>query len=214
MGLERFRLDGRIAVVTGAGRGPGFAIAEALIQAGAKVKIAEVRADLGCEAERRLGPNARFVPLDVTDSAPVAAAARDLMVEEGKIDILVNNAGFNIVSDALDTTDEIWRRQIAGNLDGVFFCSREFARYMVERRSGSIVNMSSIAGLVVVKPQNHIGYNTAKAGVIQVSRTLSAGWASKGVRVNTICPDMSPRRCSRQWATISKGGPPESLWGE
>jgi NAD(P)-dependent dehydrogenase (short-subunit alcohol dehydrogenase family) len=85
-------------------------------------------------------------------------------------------------------TNEIWRAQMAVNLDAVFYCCREFGRQMVERGRGSIVNMSSIAGLIDIRPQNHIAYSTAKAGVIQLSKVLASEWARHNVRVNAIAP--------------------------
>jgi NAD(P)-dependent dehydrogenase (short-subunit alcohol dehydrogenase family) len=137
---------------------------------------------------KKLGKQTRFIPLDVTDPSQVTNVAARIEEEHGGLDVLVNNAGACIDSPAIQTTDEIWRSQLAVNLDGVFYCCREFGRRMVERRRGSIVNLSSIAGLIDIRPQNHIAYSTAKAGVIQLSRVLASEWAPHNVRINAIAP--------------------------
>ncbi len=108
--------------------------------------------------------------------------------EHGAPHILVNNAGIRLNADALDTTDEIWRRQMSINLDGLFYCCREFGRAMVRERRGAVVNISSIAGVVAIRPQHHIAYSALKAAVAQVSRVLASEWARAGVRVNAIGP--------------------------
>jgi NAD(P)-dependent dehydrogenase (short-subunit alcohol dehydrogenase family) len=188
MPLERFRLDGQTALVTGAGRGIGLAIAETLIDAGANVVVADIDITSGSAAAERLGKRARFLQLDVTNADQVAKVAETVRRDHGGLDVLINNAGVCVDSPAIDTTDEIWRSQFAVNLDGVFYCCREFGRQMLERERGSIVNMSSIAGLVDIRPQNHIAYSTAKAGVIQLSKVLASEWAPHRVRVNAIAP--------------------------
>jgi NAD(P)-dependent dehydrogenase (short-subunit alcohol dehydrogenase family) len=184
----RVRLDGRTALVTGAGRGIGLAIAETLIEAGANVIVADIDTKSGSAAAEQLGNQARFLRLDVTDPNQVAQAAQTIKADHGGLDVLINNAGVCVDSPAEETTNEIWRSQLAVNLDGVFYCCREFGRQMIERGHGSIVNMSSIAGLIDIRPQNHIAYSTAKAGVIQLSKVLASEWARHNVRVNAIAP--------------------------
>jgi NAD(P)-dependent dehydrogenase (short-subunit alcohol dehydrogenase family) len=188
MVLDKFSLKDRVAVVTGGGRGIGYAVAEAFIQAGAKTIIAEVNAGLGEAAVRKLGDRAEFVALDVARSDQVKQVAAEVLQQHGQVDVLVNNAGICLNAGALDTTDDIWHRQLQVNLDGVFFCCREFGRDMVRRRRGSIINLSSIAAVVDVRPQNHIAYSASKAAVAQVSRVLASEWAGSGVRVNAIGP--------------------------
>jgi NAD(P)-dependent dehydrogenase (short-subunit alcohol dehydrogenase family) len=185
---DQFRLDGRVAVVTGAGRGIGLAIAETFVAAGARTIVAEIDPSLGRAAVERLGSLAELAELDVARSAAVKQVADDLVARHGRVDVLVNNAGICLTSDALDTTDELWRQQMSVNLDGVFFCCREFGRHMVRARRGSIVNVSSIAGVIDVRPQKHVGYDTSKAGVIQIARALASEWAPYGIRVNAIAP--------------------------
>jgi NAD(P)-dependent dehydrogenase (short-subunit alcohol dehydrogenase family) len=188
MAIDRSRLDGRVAVVTGAGRGIGYEIAGALAGAGASVVIAELDPALGEAAASKLGGAASFTRIDVADSASVDAAAAAIHEQRGRIDILVNNAGICINASAVETTDAIWRRQLGVNLDGVFFCCRAFGRFMVEARRGAIVNISSIAGVIDVWPQRHIAYSVSKAGVTQISRVLASEWAQHNVRVNAIAP--------------------------
>jgi len=152
------------------------------------VIVADVDPKLGSAAVQTLGKQARFFALDVTDPGGVAKAAAAVNAEHRGLDVLINNAGVCIDSPAIEMTNEIWRAQMAVNLDAVFYCCREFGRQMVERGRGSIVNMSSIAGLIDIRPQNHIAYSTAKAGVIQLSKVLASEWARHNVRVNAIAP--------------------------
>jgi NAD(P)-dependent dehydrogenase (short-subunit alcohol dehydrogenase family) len=188
MALERFRLDGQTALVTGGGRGIGLAIAETLLEAGATVIVADIDPKSGAAVAGKLGEQARFLQLDVTHPDQVAKVAEKIGEDHGGLDVLINNAGVCVDAPATETTNEIWRTQLAVNLDGVFYCCREFGRRMVERGRGSIVNMSSIAGLIDIRPQNHIAYSTAKAGVIQLSKVLASEWARHNVRVNAIAP--------------------------
>jgi NAD(P)-dependent dehydrogenase (short-subunit alcohol dehydrogenase family) len=188
MNLDKFRLDGRIAVITGGGRGIGLAISRAFVEAGAQVIVAGLDVKNGAAAVERLGKAAEFVRLDVADSAGVDAAAAAIIQKHGKVDILINNAGICINADALDTSDEVWRRQMAVNLDGVFYCCRAFGRHMMKRASGSIVNISSTAGVIDVRPQHHIAYSASKAGVSQISRVLASELARHGIRVNAVLP--------------------------
>jgi NAD(P)-dependent dehydrogenase (short-subunit alcohol dehydrogenase family) len=190
--LDKFRLDGRIAVVTGGGQGIGFACAQALAEAGAKVVIAELMVDRVASATaelQKMGLDVSGVELDVTKSSDVDAAAARIERERGPVDILVNNAGV-ARSDvrAEDTTDEHWRFHMEVNLDGVFWCCRAFGRRMLERRRGSIVNIGSMSGVIVNKPQPQAFYNASKAAVHQLTKSLAAEWAGRAVRVNAVAP--------------------------
>jgi NAD(P)-dependent dehydrogenase (short-subunit alcohol dehydrogenase family) len=188
MYLEKFNLAGRTAVVTGGGQGIGFACARALGEAGARVVIAEKiaeRAMNAVEELRALRIEASFETLDVTDSASVDALAEKV----GDATILVNNAGVAI-SDvrAEDTTDEHWRFHMSVNVDGVFYCCRSFGKRMLAKGQGSIVNIGSMSGFIVNKPQPQSFYNASKAAVHHLTKSLAAEWGQRGVRVNAVAP--------------------------
>ena len=192
MYLEKLRLDGRVAVVTGAGQGIGAACARALGEAGATVIVADMLADRVEASVADLcaaGLKAHGCALDVTKSKDVDCAAETIADRHGRIDILVNNAGV-AASDvrAEDTSDEHWRFHMDVNLDGLFWCCRAFGRKMLARGSGSIVNIGSMSGFIVNKPQPQSFYNASKAGVHHLTRSLAAEWGARGVRVNAVAP--------------------------
>jgi NAD(P)-dependent dehydrogenase (short-subunit alcohol dehydrogenase family) len=190
--LDKFKLDGRVAVVTGGGQGIGFACAQALAEAGATVVIAELMQDRVARATadlRKMGLDVSGVQLDVTKSSDVDAAATQIERERGPVDILVNNAGV-ARSDvrAEDTSDAHWRFHMDVNVDGVFWCCRAFGRGMLERGRGAIVNIGSMSGVIVNKPQPQAFYNASKAAVHQLTKSLAAEWAPRAVRVNAVAP--------------------------
>ncbi len=192
MYLGKYDLHGRVGVVTGAGQGIGLCCAQALGEAGARIVLAELlpeRIGTAQEALRQHGIKAEGAVLDVTDSAAVEALAERIMQDHGRIDILINNAGV-AVSDvrAEDTTDEHWRMHMAVNLDGLFYCCRSFGRRMLERGTGAVVNIGSMSGFIVNKPQPQSFYNASKAGVHHLTRSLAAEWGGRGVRVNAVAP--------------------------
>jgi NAD(P)-dependent dehydrogenase (short-subunit alcohol dehydrogenase family) len=192
MYLDKFRLTGRVACVTGGGRGIGLGCAEALAEAGAKVVIADRDAAIakeGCDQLRGKGYEPEVVILDVTDSARVNAVADEIVARHGKIDILVNNAGIARSETPAETvTDEHWLNVIDINLNGTFWCCRAFGQHMLRVRSGSIVNVGSMSGFIVNKPQEQCYYNASKAAVHHLTKSLAAEWGSRGVRVNAVAP--------------------------
>ena len=192
MYLEKFRLDGRIAVVTGGGRGIGYCCAQALGEAGATVVIGELDPDRAREAETNLraaGITAHGMPLDVTRSASVAGFAERVRTEVGTPRILVNNAGIAKSEVAAEnTSDELWREVMSVNLDGLFYCCREFGKLMLDAGGGAIVNIGSMSGEIVNKPQEQASYNASKAAVHHLTRSLAAEWAARGIRVNAVAP--------------------------
>ena len=192
MYLEKLKLDGRVAVVTGGGQGIGAACAQALGEAGAKVIVAEVepdRAEACVAGLTRAGIEAEAAILDVTKSAEVDKVAEEIAGKHGRVDILVNNAGV-AKSDvrAEDTSDEHWRFHMDVNLDGVFWCCRAFGRQMLKQGNGSVVNIGSMSGLIVNKPQPQSFYNASKAAVHHLTKSLAAEWGARGVRVNAVAP--------------------------
>jgi NAD(P)-dependent dehydrogenase (short-subunit alcohol dehydrogenase family) len=218
--LDAFRLDGRVAVVTGGNRGLGHAFARALGEAGARVAIAARDAERSAEAAGELG--ALAVPLDVTDPASVEAMVERVSGELGPIDVLVNNAGVCFHRPALEVPEREWREVFDVNVDGLWRCSRAVGARMVERGRGSIVNIGSMSAMIVNRPQMQPAYNASKAAVHHLTRSLAAEWAPHGVRVNALAPgyvktEMSPveePRFRRHWiddAPMQRYAVPEEL---
>ena len=184
--LDSFRLDGKIAVVTGGNRGLGEAYARALGEAGARVAIAardQARSETVAGA---LG--ALPVTTDVSDPASVAAMLETVTGELGPVDVLVNNAGVCYHRPALEVPDDEWRSIWDVNVDGVWHCSRAVGAQMVQRGSGAIINVGSISAEIVNRPQWQPAYNASKAAVHQLTKSLAAEWAPYGVRVNALAP--------------------------
>lgn len=192
MYLERFRLDNKIAVVTGAARGIGYAIAEALAEAGALVVLTDMNRALLDEAVAKLAASGARVEgevLDVTDSKAAQRVNDAVVARHGRVDVLVNNAGIAISNHPAETmTDEVWNKVIDVNLNGVFWACRAFGKGMLECGAGSIVNVGSMSGFVVNRPQEQANYNASKAGVHHLTRSLAAEWGARGVRVNAVAP--------------------------
>jgi multiple sugar transport system ATP-binding protein len=192
MYLEKFRLDRKTAVVTGAGQGIGLACAEALAEAGAKVVIADrdpKAAETGRASLQAKGLSAEVVMMDVTDAGRVGEVADQLVSRYGGIDILVNNAGIaRSETPAEKVTDEHWLNVVDVNLNGTFWCCRAFGKHMLDAKSGSIVNIGSMSGFIVNKPQEQCYYNASKAAVHHLTKSLAAEWGARGVRVNAVAP--------------------------
>src|SRR5258707_2776508 len=192
MYLEKFRLDGKTAVVTGAGQGIGLACAEALAEAGAKVVIADRdpdAAEAGRASLTAKGLNAETVMMDVTDPDRVSEVADQLASRYGGIDILVNNAGIaRSETPAEKVTDEHWLNVVDVNLNGTFWCCRAFGRHMLDAKSGAIVNIGSMSGFTVNRPQEQTYYNASEAAVHHLTKSLAAEWGGRGVRVNAVAP--------------------------
>ena len=192
MYLDKFRLDGQVAVVTGAAKGIGFAVADALSEAGAHVVLTDLNgaaAETAAQVLVSKGRRVSAMELDVTDARQVEAVADKIIALHGKIDILVNNAGIAISFIPAEVMDDVsWHKVIDVNLNGVFYCCRAFGRHMLARKSGVVVNVGSMSADIVNYPQEQANYNASKAGVHHLTRSLAAEWASRGVRVNAVAP--------------------------
>jgi len=192
MYLDRFSLKGRVAVVTGGGQGTGLACVEALSEAGAHVYIADRNLKAATEAQAAMkakGHAAETIEMEVTDSRQVDAAAARVITEKGRVDILVCNAGIaRSQTPSEEVTDEHWLNVIDVNLNGVFWCCRAFGKPMLAAGRGSIINVGSMSGFIVNKPQQQANYNASKAAVHHLTKSLAAEWGARGVRVNAVAP--------------------------
>src|SRR5690349_20486387 len=167
-----------VAVVTGAAQGIGQRIAEVLGQAGyhlALIDLQPIQVD-----------GALCLAADVSSESDVSDAARAVLDAYGRIDVLVNNAGVACISPAEQTPPQLWRRVLEVNLTGPFLLCQAFGTAMLERRSGSIINIASVAGLMGVA--DRAAYNASKHGLVGLTRTLAVEWGGRGVRVNAVCP--------------------------
>ena len=177
----------RVALVTGAARGIGRTVALTLAERSYRIAANDLSApEETLEELESSGAKALSVSGDVSDENSVRGMVEAVMGEFGRIDVLVNNAGISTIVPAEETTLTDWNRTLSVNLTGPFLTCREFGKVMLERGGGSIVNVSSVAGLLGVA--NRVAYNASKHGLIGLTRTLAAEWGGRGVRINAVCP--------------------------
>ena len=189
--LDRFRLDGKIALVTGGGQGLGQGFAHALAEAGASVAIVDINPETAqnvAEEIRELGQPAMSIVADVTVPNDVKRMVDTVTAEWGRLDIAINNAGRTIWSDTVDMSEEDWDKVMDLNMKGVFLCAQAEARVMIPQKYGKIINTASMSAIAVNRPQNQASYNASKAGVVHLTKSLAAEWAPHGIRVNCISP--------------------------
>lgn len=192
--LEKmFSLKGKVVIVTGGAQGIGKVVAEHLAAVGADIVIFDRQAEkakaVAESVAREYGCKTSSFEVDVTNPENVAQAIQNAAEVMGKLDHLFNNAGIALHKPAIDYTPDEWLRVINVNLNGEFFAAQAFARYLIgSDRKGAIVNTASMSASIVNMPQEQAAYNTSKAGVLHMTKSLAVEWASKGIRVNCISP--------------------------
>jgi len=197
------RLEGKIAIVTGAARGLGRGIAERLAAEGAVVVVTDVNADGAQQTATELGGSALGLGCDVSDYGSVAAMVADVKDRFGRVDVLVNNAGWDKAAPFLDLEQDLWPKIIGINLYGVLNTMKAVLPIMAEQGSGSVVNISSDAGRV--GSSGEAVYSAAKGGVIAFTKSTAREMARKQVRVNVICPGPSDTQLFAEFAGDNQG---------
>lgn len=200
------RLKDKVAVVTGAARGIGFACAKIFADEGAKVVLGDVLTDIGPKAAKEIDPSGKravFVKCDVSNPGDVQGLIDAAVKTFGGLDVCVANAGINVVKDFLDLTLEDWNKVIAVNLTGVFLTCQAAAKQMVKQgRGGSIINMSSCNAVMAIP--TIAPYAASKGGINQLTRAMSISMAARNIRVNAIGPGSIATDMVKQVATDPK----------
>jgi NAD(P)-dependent dehydrogenase (short-subunit alcohol dehydrogenase family) len=204
--FEIFSLKGKKAFVSGASRGLGHEIALTLAEAGADVALAaRTVPDLEETAEtiRTMGRQALVCPMDISNIDDIEKAIDDAAKALGRIDILVNNAGIAGESPVMEMTAETWDRVMEVNLRGHVFCTKAAGKYMIENRSGKVINVASILGLVGVA--YHSPYAASKGGLVQFTKSLALEWARYNIQVNALCPGYLLTDLNREFFETPRG---------
>lgn len=199
--IDKYKLDGKVSIVTGGARGLGRVFAEALAEAGSNLLLVDVDEDGVKEVAEKIsdsmGGEVEALKVDVTSEEDVKNMVRKADDSFGKIDVIVNNAGVADARPATDMSLKSWKKVIDVNLTGTWLCSKKVAEYMIEKGiKGSMINVASGYGKVVdLRP--HSSYFASKAGVIHLTKALSVEWGHHGIRVNAICPGWFPTEMGR-----------------
>lgn len=212
--LNRFSLKDKVSIVTGGAMGLGKAMALALAQAGSHIVIADVNLE---EAQRTAdqfkrdeGIDTLAIKMDVTNEQQVNDMVTKVLNHFGKIDILFNNAGITIHEKAEEMSFENWNKVININLNGVFLVSKAVGKVMIDQKRGSIINISSMSGIIANTPQCQSSYNVSKAGVIMLTKSLAMEWAKHNIKVNTIAPGYMKTELTKPY--FEQGGDMIDTW--
>ncbi|WP_318765305.1 SDR family NAD(P)-dependent oxidoreductase [Agrobacterium fabrum] len=210
--LNRFRLDRKVALITGGTRGIGLATAHAFGEAGAKLYLSARREEFeDGGAILRAGYDVTFYPADLATRAAASALVNRVIQDAGKIDILINNAGLANGGDTPLFTEEQWRDVMALNVDSVFWCSQAVIASMRDTGGGKIANVGSMSGIVSNIPQNQVAYNSSKAAVHMMTKSLASELALDNIRVNAVAPGYIDTEMSRGGMVHPVRGP---IWRE
>jgi NAD(P)-dependent dehydrogenase (short-subunit alcohol dehydrogenase family) len=206
---ELFSLKGKVAIVTGGGRGLGEQIATGFAEAGANVVVCSRRVEACEEVSEKLkeiGVESLAMKCDITSPEDVKNVVEQTVARFGRIDILVNNSGASWGAPAEEMTFEAWQKVLNVNVTGTFLMSQAAGKVMLEQGSGKIINIASVAGLKGSNPKvmDAIGYNTSKGAVITFTKDLAVKWGPRGVYVNAIAPGFFPTKMSK--GLLEKGG--------
>ncbi len=189
--LDKFRLDGKNALITGAGRGIGRALALALAEAGASVAVVgrdAAGASSTVSSITDSGGRAIAIEADINTDEGIATAVSETVSQLGSLDILVNNAGYCVHKPAIEVTRDDYHAVMGVNMEALYFLSQAAAKVMEKQGGGNIINVGSISAMIVNRPQWQPVYNASKAAVHQLTKSLAAEWAPLNIRVNAIAP--------------------------
>lgn len=199
---QLFRLDGKVAIVTGGGRGLGELMALSLAEVGAKVVICSRKVEACEETVRKIeekGGEALALACDVTNYDQVEQVVNQTIDRFGKIDILINNSGASWGAPVLEMPHHAWDKVMDVNVKGIFYMCQAVGKHMIEQKGGKIINIASVAGLKGTdsKVLDAIGYNTSKGAVITFTKDLAAKWGKYNIHVNAIAPGFFPTKMSK-----------------